>query len=467
MQLEDLQYITIDGDEIVSDKSGYRNFSKDIALTIGYLLGVREDFLEKIVENPEEYYNLKETIEKNDSAKAIRILNNIRSNLMLMFKKVSRTIRIGASNYTPLYNMDEFKDDFRALRRLDIDISTGRSDINEYLIKINNEITKHIDKVERLFPEWVEFKHVKYMFSMPTTNIKAESEKFQNNQNCYPYKRYFNWKDPEEMGNILVTDAKILELIYQNNGKYFQDYSKVMDASDDLKNSINEFINRGKKIQIYIDGENVDPYRFASAIEGLKDHEIEKIDKIVVYYDNKFSSKAWNMLHHFTCGIEVEPVGVDRIIEEKSLVDHKLVAGVSKAVYRDEVDSIIIASSDSDFWSVIEDVEAKYLVMVESEKCAHNFKDVLREHDVFYCYLDKFMTPEDNLFFKTVFRKELEGLINKSFELGNAKDLFNDAIFMSRADVSESEQDALYNKYIKGLKLEIDKDDNLKLVIPE
>ena len=56
MQLEDLQYITIDGDEIVSDKSGYRNFSKDIALTIGYLLGVREDFLEKIVENSEEYY---------------------------------------------------------------------------------------------------------------------------------------------------------------------------------------------------------------------------------------------------------------------------------------------------------------------------------------------------------------------------------------------------------------------------
>ena len=77
------------------------------------------------------------------------------------------------------------------------------------------------------------------------------------------------------------------------------------------------------------------------------------------------------------------------------------------------------------------------------------------------------MTPEDNLFFKTVFRKELESLINKSFELGNAKDLFNDAIFMSRADVSESEQDALYNKYIKGLKLEIDKDDNFKLVIPE
>lgn len=147
MRLEDLQNLTIENDEIVYDKSGYRNYLKDIALTIGYLLGVRKDFLEQIVENPEEYYNLKDTIEKNDSAKAIRILNNVRSNLMLLFKKVSRTIRIGSLNYTPLCNMEEFNEDFRALRRLNIEISTGRSDINEYLIKINTEISKHIDKV--------------------------------------------------------------------------------------------------------------------------------------------------------------------------------------------------------------------------------------------------------------------------------------------------------------------------------
>lgn len=467
MRLEDLQNLTIEDDEIVYDKSGYRNYSKDIALTIGYLLGVRLDFLEQIVENPEEYYNLKDTIEKNDSAKAIRILNNVRSNLMLLFKKVSRTIRIGSLNYTPLYNMDEFKDDFRALRRLNIEISTGRSDINEYLIKINTEILKHIDRVKSLFPEWVEFKHIKNMFSMPINDVKTESEKFQTNQNFYPYKRYFNWKYPEETGNALATDAKILDLIYQNDGKYFENFSKVMDASDNVKNNINDFINNGRKIQIFIDGENVDPYKFASAIDGLKDHEIEKIDKILAYYDNKFSNKAWNMLHHFTCGIEVEPVGVDRIKEDKSLVDHKLVAGVSKAVYRDDVDSIIIASSDSDFWSVIEDVEAKYLVMVETEKCGHDFKEVLREHDVFYCYLDKFMTSEDNLFFKTVFKKELEQLIKETIKLGNAKDLFNDAIFMSRADVSEAERDALFNKYIKGLILTIDKDDDFNLVIPE
>ena len=36
----------------------------------------------------------------------------------------------------------------------------------------------------------------------------------------------------------------------------------------------------------------------------------------------------------------------------------------SKAVYKDDVDSIILASSDSDFWSVIEDVDANYFVLI-------------------------------------------------------------------------------------------------------
>ena len=35
--------------------------------------------------------------------------------------------------------------------------------------------------------------------------------------------------------------------------------------------------------------------------------------------------------------VEVETIAVERIKEDKSLVDHKLVAGVSKAVYKDEV----------------------------------------------------------------------------------------------------------------------------------
>ena len=80
--------------------------------------------------------------------------------------------------------------------------------------------------------------------------------------------------------------------------------------------------------------------------------------------------------------VEVETIAVERIKEDKSLVDHKLVAGVSKAVYKDEVDSIILASSDSDFWSVIEDVDANYLVLLEKTKCGSDFKSLLWNNNI-------------------------------------------------------------------------------------
>lgn len=58
------------------------------------------------------------------------------------------------------------------------------------------------------------------------------------------------------------------------------------------------------------------------------------------------------------------------------------------------MDSIILASSDSDFWSVIEDVDANYFVLLEKTKYGSDFKSLLWNNNIFYCYLDKFMIPE-------------------------------------------------------------------------
>ena len=465
--LSALENVVIEDDEITSetDKSLFRNHSKKTAITIGYLLGVKSDYLEQLENNREKFSEIFNTVSANESAVAIRSLNNIRSNLMLRFKDVSRLIRVDSPNFTPIYNIEYFKDDFKTLTKLGINIGTGRSDINEYLKIINTEITRRIDAVKILFPDWIDFRHIKFMFNMPQ-NIEEESKKFQMNQNCYPYKRYFNWIYPEELGNILLTDERILEVVYYNNGDAFQDENRVVDASDHVKRSISEFINNGNKIQIFIDGENIDPYSFAAAIYDLQDHEIKKIEKIVVYYDEKYSSRAWQMLKHFTFDIEVEAVPVSRIIEEKSLVDHKLVAGISKAYYRDNVDSFILASSDSDFWAVMEDIDANYLVMAEKESCGYTFRDVLRKNNIFYCYIDKFMIPEDDKFFKTVFCRELEKILEEKYNLGNAKDLLKEAVRQSRADISEGVFDNLYNRYIKGLKLTIDKSGNLKIIVP-
>lgn len=447
------------------DRSAYRNYSKNIALTVGFLLGVSDESLMKRLENSEEYLPIKEALEKNEDAVAIRHLNNIRSNLILHFKEVSLNLRNMNATFTPLDRMDLFKDDFKVLNRMSIYIITGKPDINEYLKRINNEIIRRIDKTEKLFPDWVRFRHIRTMFIMPN-NIEEESKKFQAYQSLYPFQRYFYWREPFDCGYILSTDRDLLTVIYRNGNEIFTDGDRVCDASDNVKNNINEFINSASNIQVFIDGENADPYRFASAIESLKDHEIEKINKIVVYYDSEHTTKAWTMLKHFTYGVEVETVPVERIVENKSLVDHRLVMGVSKAIYKEDVDSIILVSSDSDFWSVIDASEdVRYLVMVESEKCGHEFKNLLRDKDVFYCYLDKFITPDDDKFFKIVFKHELEKIISDNFSLGNARALLSSVLHSCRAGVSKAEEDMLFEKYIKTLSLRINADGNFVLEI--
>lgn len=50
------------------------------------------------------------------------------------------------------------------------------------------------------------------------------------------------------------------------------------------------------------------------------------------------------------------------------------------------MDSIILASSDSDFWSVIEDVDANYFVLLEKTKYVSDFKSLLWNNIIFYMF---------------------------------------------------------------------------------
>lgn len=469
LSFEDLKNLIVDKDDGITyePKDTYRNYSKGIALTIGYLLGVKHESLIKHLEKEDEYVAIREKLEKDEDCRAIRHLNNIRSNLMLNFKTISRALRDFSVDYKPLDKMELFEEDFRYLRRAEISVISGNRDINEYIRNINLEITKRIDKIQKHFPDWVKFKNIRSMFVMPA-NIEEESKKFQINQASYPHQRYFYWREPDPCGYILCTDKTILEIAYLNNREHFQDQSKVVDASAATKNNIYDFLQRGKKIQIFVDGENADPYLLASTIDGLSDYDIDKIDKIVVYYDAVHSTKAWTYFKHFIPDIEIETVPVERIAEDKSLVDHKLIVGVSKAVYKDNADSIILASSDSDFWSVIDAVDdAKFMVMAERDKCGHGFKTILRENDIFYCYLNSFKTMEDNAFFKGVFKSELKKYIDEELNLGSARSLFETIIRRSRAEISPAEKEQMFDKYIKGLKLKITAGGDFEIEIPD
>lgn len=58
---------------------------------------------------------------------------------------------------------------------------------------------------------------------------------------------YINW-EPEDVGNLLYNDKKFVTLLYQMNGDYFTEYSKVSDAGSYIKGSIYEFIGSSEKV---------------------------------------------------------------------------------------------------------------------------------------------------------------------------------------------------------------------------
>ena len=76
---------------------------------------------------------------------------------------------------------------------------------------------------------------------------------------------------------------------------------------------------------------------------------------------------------------------IERIKQNKSLVDIKLTALACKEHYQNEVNSFVIVSSDSDYWGLISSMpDAGFLVMIEREKCGPDMKTALADTGVFY-----------------------------------------------------------------------------------
>ena len=79
---------------------------------------------------------------------------------------------------------------------------------------------------------------------------------------------------------------------------------------------------------------------------------------------------------------------IERIKQNKSLVDIRLTARACQEYYENNVDSFIIVSSDSDYWGLISSLpKAQFLVMIEHNKCGPDMKAALANSGIFYCYL--------------------------------------------------------------------------------
>lgn len=104
--------------------------------------------------------------------------------------------------------------------------------------------------------------------------------------------------------------------------------------------------------------------------------------------------------------------------------------------YRNEADSFVIVSSDSDYRGLISSLpDAVFLVMIEREKRGPGMKAALAE---MYRWIDN------------------------SVRL-NVNDMFDAALRNTRIEMSQAERRQFFDKYIRSMSLHIDEEGNVSV----
>ncbi len=432
--------------------------------TIGFLIGVPEQVFKNEHEPPQ--IEIYDQLKYNKNACILRNLCMLRTAIIRNFKKINYELY---HNYRLLTSLDEYipMSCLTELSACGIHITKKNTRLVQYIIDINKNICDRINNCKNLFPIWLKWDYVRDIFIMPNgmkeDGTKAASDLYYAEKNKYPYQVYLNWVFFPGDGNILFNDKKFTSLLYKWHEDEFTDFSRVSNVDHSVKNNIFHFLEQSCNTVIVVDCENSDPYDLCAALNNLEDALRDKISKIILF-DDVHTSTAWQVLAEHT-EIPVERMEVKRLKDSKSLVDTYLTAHVCREFYGNQVDSFVLAASDSDYWSLISALpEARYLVMVEHEKCSGKLKEALDDSGIFYCYIDDFYSGMGKDIKLTALLTEMKRYLASHINL-NVNQMMDEIYRSTRAVMSETEKHQFYEKYIKSLSLVIDNDGTVSIQI--
>lgn len=450
--------------ETSTPQKNYRNSTYEIVSKVAYLIGVPQRIFELEYEPPKMEYFKK--LQSDKRARIIRNLCMLRTAIEQNYRELN--YRMGMD----IKNLDSFpelipQDALKELAADGISILKANHKLNQYIIDINRYIADRINNCKPIFPIWIEWGYVRALFIMPRGleegGIKSAAVEYYANKGRYPYQVYINWCYTEE-GNILYNDEKFVTLLYEANEDCFRDRSKVTDASDMMKESVYDFLGNSNRSIIIVDCENSDPYKLYATLNNLHQQALlEKIYKIVLC-DDVNTTSAWGILERFT-SIPVEHMVVERVSDRKSLVDTALCVKVCMEHYENQVDSIIIFGSDSDYWGIYRQLKTvKYYVMVESSKFGSDHRNALMEAGIPFGYIDNYCTGNSSQIKVEAMLNEVRSTLRDALRL-NVDDMLHNAYLATRAEMSKAERKQFYDRYIKSMRLVIGDDGELSIAL--
>lgn len=466
--------------------SGFRNRQNakyNIISMVAYLIGVEKRHFENEYEPP-----LPEIYERLDTDKNARIVRNLcrtRTAFEQHYSDIRREFYYSVKNIGSLPELIP-TDAVMQLAQDGITLQKNRPDIETYLIAINKELSNRIGGCKAMFPDWLNWEYLKPLFLMPDgmkpKGLKAAYAKYVKERGQYPYQCYINWNGSDD-GNILYSDEKFVRLLYEAHEDNFPDWSLVRDAGDLVRDNIAGFIDESKNAIVVVDCENSDPVKLAAVLSSLSKTALAKIRKVLLF-DSDYTTTGWQVLSaseeqsrgnentnwsilSAVAAFPIQRITVPRLNERKSQVDMTLAASTCKEVYTNGVDSVILVSSDSDYWALIQTLaDVRFLVMVEKEKCGQEIKRVLTERGIHYCYLDDFYTGASYVIKTTALVNYIQDRLDSMVHF-NAQALMDDAVCGTWVRMTEKERAAFYDRYLRKMRVEIAQDGAARLVLGE
>ena len=440
----------------------YKDSVYDLVSEVAYLIGVPKRIFENDFESPQ--LSVYERLELDKSARIIRNLCILRTSIERNFKKINDLMRM---EYKGLYSIPEYiyPECLKQLGEDGVDfIKRSSTKLCHHVIEINRIISQRIHNCKNIFPVWIKWDYIKELFLMPNglteAGTKTAADIYYANLSFYPYQMYINWP-PKDEGNILYNDKKFATLLYSWHNDRFMEGSKVSDAGAYIKNSIYDFINENENTVLVVDCENSDPYKFCAALRNLDREIIKKISRIILF-DDVHTTDTWSILESYI-RIPVEYLLIERIKQDKSLVDIRLTTRVCKEHWQNQVNAFVLVSSDSDYWGLISALpDAEFLVMIEHTKCGPDMKSALEERGIFYCYLDDFYTGNSEDIKRDAILREMKRWADDRFHF-NINEMLDSALYQTRINLSEEERRYFTERYLKTMSLNIDEEGELSL----
>lgn len=434
----------------------------DIVSKTAYLCGVPERFFYE--DEKRLRLDIYVKLDKDKNARIIRNLCIIRTAIERGFKRINNYIRYENRRISSLTDCIPEK----SLRELSEDgvvfEKNTSTKLAHHLIEINRLIADRINNCSSLYPMWINWNYVKNLFIMPnglTEQGTAEgAASYYNVMERLPYRVYLNYK-PVSDDYLFYNDRVFVSNLYESNNDYFEDKSKTADVNDTIKDSVYDFIEDSGKLIVMVDCENADPYAMYSVFQNLDMEYLGKIRNVILI-DDVHANIAWHILDE-NLKVPVEHIMLERLKDNKSLADITLTSRTCQEFYQNGVDSFIIVSSDSDYWALIKSIpSARFLVMIEHDKCSVDMKNALAASGIFYCYTDDFYSGDTQTLKTKVILKEMYKYISEHMDL-NAMEMFETAVSNSRVEMPESEKNAFYDRYVRRLYAEIEKDGTVRL----